>query len=51
MDNIVQKVKTEITKMVINSIEEAKKNGLLNIEDIPSIEIEEPKENNSVICL
>lgn len=44
MDNIVQKVKTEITKMVINSIEEAKKNGLLNIEDIPSIEIEEPKE-------
>jgi len=44
LDNIVQKVKTEITKMVINSIEEAKKNGLLNIEDIPSIEIEEPKE-------
>ncbi|MDI3310342.1 MAG: arginine--tRNA ligase [Thermoanaerobacterium sp.] len=44
MDNIVQKVKNEITEMVINSIEEAKKNGLLNIEEIPSVEIEEPKE-------
>ncbi len=44
MDNIVQKVKDEITEMVINSIEEARKNGLLNIEEIPSVEIEEPKE-------
>ncbi|ORX23609.1 arginine--tRNA ligase [Thermoanaerobacterium sp. PSU-2] len=44
MDNIVQKVKNEITEMVMNSIEEAKKNGLLNIEEIPSVEIEEPKE-------
>lgn len=44
MDNIVQKVKNEITEMVIKSIEEAKKNGLLNIEEIPSVEIEEPKE-------
>ncbi|MCP2240436.1 arginine--tRNA ligase [Thermoanaerobacterium thermosaccharolyticum] len=44
MDNIVQKVKNQITKMVINSIEEAKKNSLLNIEEIPSVEIEEPKE-------
>ncbi|AEF16240.1 Arginyl-tRNA synthetase [Thermoanaerobacterium xylanolyticum LX-11] len=44
MDNIVQKVKNQITEMVINSIEEAKKNGLLNIEEIPSVEIEEPKE-------
>ncbi|MGJ7045303.1 arginine--tRNA ligase [Thermoanaerobacterium thermosulfurigenes] len=44
MDNIVQRVKNQITEMVINSIEEAKKNGLLNIEEIPSVEIEEPKE-------
>lgn len=44
MDNIVQKVKNQITEMVMNSIEEAKKNGLLNIEEIPSVEIEEPKE-------
>jgi len=44
LDNIVQKVKNQITEMVINSIEEAKKNGLLNIEEIPSVEIEEPKE-------
>lgn len=44
MDNIVQKVKDEITEMVINSIEKARKNGLLNIEEIPSVEIEEPKE-------
>ncbi|MEG6567456.1 arginine--tRNA ligase [Thermoanaerobacterium saccharolyticum] len=44
MDNIVQKVKDEITEMVINSIEGARKNGLLNIEEIPSVEIEEPKE-------
>lgn len=44
MDNIVQKVKDEITEMVINSIEEARKNGLLKIEEIPSVEIEEPKE-------
>ncbi|MDE4543176.1 arginine--tRNA ligase [Thermoanaerobacterium sp. R66] len=44
MDNIVQKVKNQITEMVINSIEEAKKNGLLNVEEIPSVEIEEPKE-------
>ncbi|AFK85796.1 MULTISPECIES: arginine--tRNA ligase [Thermoanaerobacterium] len=44
MDNIVQKVKDEITEIVINSIEEARKNGLLNIEEIPSVEIEEPKE-------
>ncbi|HHV73843.1 MAG TPA: arginine--tRNA ligase [Thermoanaerobacterium sp.] len=44
MDNIVQKVKNQITEMVIKSIEEAKKNGLLNIEEIPSVEIEEPKE-------
>ncbi|WP_434644406.1 arginine--tRNA ligase (plasmid) [Thermoanaerobacterium thermosaccharolyticum] len=44
MDNIVQKVKSEITEIVTNSIEKAIKSGLLNIEDMPSIEIEEPKE-------
>jgi len=44
LDNIVQKVKSEITEIVTNSIEKAIKSGLLNIEDMPSIEIEEPKE-------
>ncbi|MGF7401036.1 arginine--tRNA ligase [Thermoanaerobacterium thermosaccharolyticum] len=44
MDNIVQKVKSEITEIVTNSIKKAVKSGLLNIEDMPSIEIEEPKE-------
>ncbi|SNX53955.1 arginine--tRNA ligase [Thermoanaerobacterium sp. RBIITD] len=44
MNNIVQKVKDEITKIVTESINKAIKEGFLSIEKIPDIEIEEPKE-------
>ncbi|QSZ27501.1 arginine--tRNA ligase [Aceticella autotrophica] len=44
MDNIVQRVKDEIKDMVIKSIKKAVDSGLMSIEEIPEIEIEEPKE-------
>jgi arginyl-tRNA synthetase len=44
MDNIVQRVKDEIKDMVIKSIKKAVDSGLMSIEAIPKIEIEEPKE-------
>lgn len=44
MENIVQEVKDEISKAVEKSIMKAKKDGLIKIDDIPQIEIEEPKE-------
>ncbi|WP_028992342.1 arginine--tRNA ligase [Thermoanaerobacter thermocopriae] len=44
MENIIQKVKDEIKDMVITAIKNSVKEGLINIESIPEIEIEEPKE-------
>lgn len=44
MENIIQKVKDEIKDMVTTAIKNSVKEGLINIESIPEIEIEEPKE-------
>ena len=44
MENIIQKVKDEIKDMVTTAIKNSVKEGLINIEVIPEIEIEEPKE-------
>ncbi|MGH2331552.1 arginine--tRNA ligase [Thermoanaerobacter mathranii] len=44
MENIIQKVKDEIKNMVTTAIKNSVKEGLINIESIPEIEIEEPKE-------
>ncbi|ADD03425.1 arginyl-tRNA synthetase [Thermoanaerobacter italicus Ab9] len=44
MENIIQKVKNEIKDMVTTAIKNSVKEGLINIESIPEIEIEEPKE-------
>ena len=44
MENIIQKVKDEIKDMVTTAIKNSVKEGLMNIEVIPEIEIEEPKE-------
>jgi arginyl-tRNA synthetase len=44
LENIIQKVKDEIKDMVTTAIKNSVKEGLINIESIPEIEIEEPKE-------
>lgn len=44
MDNIVQKVKDEIKDIVTQAIKKAANEGLIAINSIPEIEIEEPKE-------
>ncbi|NNG67440.1 arginine--tRNA ligase [Caldanaerobacter subterraneus] len=44
MENIVQKAKEEIKDVVLKALNEAKKEGLLNFESIPDVEVEEPKE-------
>ncbi|KKC28719.1 arginine--tRNA ligase [Caldanaerobacter subterraneus] len=44
MENIVQKAKEEIKDIVLKALNEAKKEGLLNFESIPDVEVEEPKE-------
>lgn len=44
MENIVQKAKEEIKDVVLKALNEAKKEGLLNFESIPEVEVEEPKE-------
>jgi arginyl-tRNA synthetase len=44
LENIVQKAKEEIKDVVLKALNEAKKEGLLNFESIPEVEVEEPKE-------
>jgi len=44
LENIVQKAKEEIKDIVLKALNEAKKEGLLNFESIPDVEVEEPKE-------
>jgi len=44
LENIVQKAKEEIKDVVLKALNEAKKEGLLNFESIPDVEVEEPKE-------